>query len=239
MTQPGELLIEGKSKRIYAADDPQTAIVYFKDEAMAFHGLKRGRILGKGEVNNAVCEHIFTLLAEQGVENHFIRRLDARQSLVKRVEMIPVAVKVRNRVAGSLARRIGYPIGTPMTPPVVEYSLRDDELDNPLINFTHIEAMQLATRDEMAQINRTALRVNEILTDFMREISVELIDFKLEFGRYDGRVLVADEISPDTSRFWDARTHEPLDIDRFRRDLGNVEQAYQELLHRMMGLEGE
>lgn len=239
MTQPGELLIEGKSKRVYATDDPQTAIVYFKDEAMAFHGLKRGRILGKGEVNNAVCEHIFTLLAEHGVENHFIRRLDARQSLVKRVEMIPVAVKVRNRVAGSLARRIGYPIGTPMMPPVVEYSLRDDELDNPLINFTHIEAMHLATHEEMAQINRTALRVNEILTDFMREIDVELIDFKLEFGRFDGRVLVADEISPDTSRFWDARTHEPLDIDRFRRDLGNVEQAYQELLHRMMGLEGE
>lgn len=235
MLETGKLLTEGKGKRVYATEDPTKAIVYFKDEAMAFHGLKRGRILGKGEVNNAVCRHIFELLTENGVENHYLKQLDGRQSLVRRVEIIPVAVKVRNRVAGSLARRIGYPIGTPLDPTIIECTLKDDELENPLINFTHIQAMKLATREEMEFICETALKVNDILTAYMRDISVELIDFKLEFGRYDGRILVADEISPDTARFWDARTHEPLDIDRFRRDLGNVEQAYQELLHRMMG----
>lgn len=235
MLETGKLLTEGKGKRVYATEDPTKAIVYFKDEAMAFHGLKRGRILGKGEVNNAVCRHIFELLTENGVENHYLEQLDGRQSLVRRVEIIPVAVKVRNRVAGSLARRIGYPIGTPLDPTIIECTLKDDELENPLINFTHIQAMKLATREEMEFICQTALKVNDILTAYMRDISVELIDFKLEFGRYDGRILVADEISPDTARFWDARTHEPLDIDRFRRDLGNVEQAYQELLHRMMG----
>lgn len=237
MLEMRELLTEGKGKRVYATDDPTKAIVYFKDEAMAFHGLKRGRILGKGEVNNAVCKHVFDLLTKNGVENHFIEQLDARQSLVKRVEIIPVAIKVRNIVAGSLARRIGYPIGTPLDPTVIECTLKDDELDNPLINFTHILAMKLATREEMEQICRTALRVDEILSNYMREIGIEVIDFKLEFGRYEGRILVADEISPDTARFWDSRTHEPLDIDRFRRDLGNVEQAYQEVLHRMMGLD--
>lgn len=237
MLEMRELLTEGKGKRVYATDDPTKAIVYFKDEAMAFHGLKRGRILGKGEVNNAVCKHVFDLLTKNGVENHFIEQLDARQSLVKRVEIIPVAIKVRNIVAGSLARRIGYPIGTPLDPTVIECTLKDDELDNPLINFTHIQAMKLATREEMEQICRTALRVDEILSNYMREIGIEVIDFKLEFGRYEGRILVADEISPDTARFWDSRTHEPLDIDRFRRDLGNVEQAYQEVLHRMMGLD--
>lgn len=237
MLEIGELLKEGKGKRLYATNDPEVGVVYFKDEAMAFHGLKRGRILGKGEVNNAVCKHIFELLAANGVENHFISQLDARQSLVKRVEIIPVAVKVRNIAAGSLARRIGYPVGTRMEPTVIECVLKDDELDNPLINFTHIQAMKLATRDEMEHICQIALRVNDILADYMKEIGIELIDFKLEFGRFHGKILVADEISPDTARFWDARTHEPLDIDRFRRDLGNVEQAYQEVLHRMMGMD--
>ena len=235
MLEIGELLKEGKGKRLYATKDPEVGIVYFKDEAMAFHGLKRGRILGKGEVNNAVCKHIFELLAENGVENHFIGQLDARQSLVKRVEIFPVAVKVRNIVAGSLSRRIGLPVGTRMEPTVIECVLKDDELDNPLVNFTHIQAMKLATRDEMEHICQIALKVNDILSSYMKEIGIELIDFKLEFGRYHGKFLVADEISPDTARFWDVRTHEPLDIDRFRRDLGNVEQAYQEVLHRMMG----
>lgn len=235
MLEIGELLKEGKGKRLYATNDPEVGIVYFKDEAMAFHGLKRGRILGKGEVNNAVCKHIFELLAANGVENHFISQLDARQSLVKRVEIFPVAVKVRNIVAGSLARRIGLPVGTRMEPTVIECVLKDDELENPLVNFTHIQAMKLATRDEMEHICQIALKVNDILSNYMKEIGIELIDFKLEFGRYHGKILLADEISPDTARFWDARTHEPLDIDRFRRDLGNVEQAYQEVLHRMMG----
>lgn len=237
MVMPGKLLAEGKGKRVYATDNPAEAIVYFKDEAMAFHGLKRGRILGKGEINNAICKHIFELLRGDGVENHFIRQLDARQSLVRRVEIIPVAVKVRNIVAGSLARRIGYPVGTHLANTVLEFVLKDEELENPLVNFSHITAMGLATRQELEEMSRIALKVNEILANYMKEINIELIDFKLEFGRADGKLLVADEISPDTSRFWDSSTHEPLDIDRFRRDLGNVVQGYQEVLHRMMGME--
>lgn len=237
MVEMGKLLTEGKGKRVYATNEPDKAIVYFKDEAMAFHGLKRGRILGKGEVNNAVSRQFFQLLTKNGIENHYLEQLDSRQSLVRRVDIIPVAVKVRNRAAGSLAKRCGFPVGEKMNPTVVEFCLKDDYLDNPLVNSTHIQALKLATAEELREINVTALRVNDILTEYMKEISVEVIDFKLEFGRFEGRILVADEISPDTARFWDARTHEPLDIDRFRRDLGNVEQAYQELLHRMMGLD--
>lgn len=237
MVEMGKLLTEGKGKRVYATNEPDKAIVYFKDEAMAFHGLKRGRILGKGEVNNAVSRQFFQLLAKNGIENHYLEQLDSRQSLVRRVEIIPVAVKVRNRAAGSLAKRCGFPVGEKMNPTVVEFCLKDDYLDNPLVNATHIQALKIATAEELREINATALRVNDILTEYMKEINIEVIDFKLEFGRFDGRILVADEISPDTARFWDARTHEPLDIDRFRRDLGNVEQAYQELLHRMMGMD--
>lgn len=235
MLEIGELLKEGKSKRIYATNDPETSIIYFKDEARAFHGLKRGRILGKGEVNNAVCKHIYTMLAEQGVENHFIRQMDARQSLVKRVEMIPLRVTVRNLCAGSLAERIGLPTGTRLEQPVCEVSLKDEERDNPLVNLSHVRALGIATAEEFNFIRATALKINEILSAYMREIGIELIDFKLEFGRYHGKIILCDEISPDTARFWDARTHESLDIDRFRRDMGNVEQAYQEVLHRMMG----
>ena len=237
MAEVGELLTEGKGKRVYATEDPETAIVYFKDEAMAFHGLKRGRILGKGEVNNAVCRHIYELLERHGVKTHFLRQLDGRQSLVKRVEIIPVCVKVRNRVAGGLAQRINLPTGMRLNPTVIEFCLKNEELEDPLVNATHVRALGLATAEELDFISETAARVNGILTDFLAEIGIELIDFKMEFGRYHGEILVADEISPDTARFWDARTHEPLDIDRFRRDLGNVEQAYQEVLHRMMGMD--
>lgn len=235
MTNITETITEGKGKRVYATDDPDTAVVFYKDEAMAFHGLKRGRIIGKGEINNRICEYLFTLLAGQGVPNHFIRRLDERSSLVKRVSIIPVVVKVRNIVAGSLARRTGYPEGTRLANTVIEYCLKDKELEDPLVNLTHITAMGLATAEEMRTMERVALRVNDILTEVLREINIELIDFKLEFGRFHGEVLLADEISPDTCRFWDASTHEPLDIDRFRRDLGDVECAYREVLHRLTG----
>lgn len=231
----GKLLTEGKGKRVYATDDPDQAIVYFKDEAMAFHGLKRGRILGKGEVNNAISEQFFKMLEENGIPTHYLRRLDARQSLVKRCQILPVSVKVRNRVAGSLAKRIGLPTGTKLDTTVIELELKGSEMDSPLINITHVEALHLATREEMNYVIETARKINQILSDFTSEIGVELVDFKLEFGRYHGQLLVADEISPDSARFWDARTHEPMDLDRFRRDLGGVEQAYQDLLHRMMG----
>jgi len=231
----GETITEGKGKRVYATENPDEAVVYYKDEAIAFHGLKRGRIIGKGEINNRICEYLFTLLANEGVPNHFIRRIDDRSSLVKRVAIIPVVVKVRNIVAGSLARRIGYPEGTRLKNTVVEYCLKDADLDDPLVNLTHITAMELATADEIRRMEQIALRVDDILTEVLREISIELIDFKLEFGRFHGEILLSDEISPDTCRFWDASTHEPLDIDRFRHDLGDVEDAYREVLHRLTG----
>ena len=216
MPEIRELIREGKGKRVYATDDPDLAVVYYKDEAMAYHGLKRGRILGKGEINNAICQHLFTLLNDQGVENHFIRQLDARQSLVLRCEMMPFAVKIRNRVAGGMHLRTGLPVGMKLDQPVIEFVLKESEMEvDALVNHTHLLAMKAAK--EVAQG------------------IAQYIDFKIEFGRYKGRILLADEISPDTARFWDSKTHEPLDIDRFRRDLGNVKEAYQEVLHRMMG----
>ena len=188
----GKLLTEGKGKRVYATDDPDQAIVYFKDEAMAFHGLKRGRILGKGEVNNAISEQFFKMLEENGIPTHYLRRLDARQSLVKRCQILPVSVKVRNRVAGSLAKRIGLPTGTKLDTTVIELELKGSEMDYPLINITHVEALHLATREEMNYVIETARKINQILSDFTSEIGVELVDFKLEFGRYHGQLLVAD-----------------------------------------------
>ena len=230
-----DLIAEGKAKRIYATENPDEAVVYYRDETFAFHGLKRGRIIGKGEINNLICEYMFTLLTEKGIPNHFIRRIDNRCSLIKRVEIIPVCVKVRNIVAGSLAQRTGYPIGTRLGNTVIEYCLKDAELEDPLINATHITAMNLATLDEIHRMEELSLQVNQVLTECLREIHLELIDFKLEFGRFHGDVLLADEVSPDTCRFWDARTHEPMDIDRFRHDLGDVEEAYQDVLHRLTG----
>ena len=236
MPEIKELIREGKGKKVYATDDPDLAVVYYKDEAMAFHGLKRGRILGKGEVNNAVCQHLFTLLKENGVENHFVRQLDARQSLVLRCEMLPFAVKVRNRVAGGMHERTGLPVGMKLESPVLEFVLKDTDMDvDPLVNHTHLLAMKAATMEEIEEIWRLSKKTNEVISAYMSAINIELIDFKLEFGRFKGKILLADEISPDVARFWDSRTHEPLDIDRFRRDMGNVAEAYQEVLHRMMG----
>ncbi|MEG2604549.1 MAG: phosphoribosylaminoimidazolesuccinocarboxamide synthase [Clostridia bacterium] len=230
-----DMIAEGKGKRLYATENPDEAVIYYRDETFAFHGLKRGRIIGKGEINNLICEYMFTMLTQKGVPNHFIRRIDNRCSLVKRVQIVPVVVKVRNIAAGSLSKRIGYPDGTRLRNTVIEYCLKDAELEDPLVNLTHITAMGLATTEEIFRMEEISLRVNEILSECMRDISIELIDFKLEFGRYHDELLLADEVSPDTCRFWDARTHEPLDIDRFRRDLGDVEAAYREVLHRLTG----
>ncbi|MEG2316596.1 MAG: phosphoribosylaminoimidazolesuccinocarboxamide synthase [Clostridia bacterium] len=230
-----DMIAEGKGKRLYATENPDEAVIYYRDETFAFHGLKRGRIIGKGEINNLICEYMFTMLTQKGVPNHFIRRIDNRCSLVKRVQIVPVVVKVRNIAAGSLSKRIGYPDGTRLRNTVIEYCLKDAELEDPLVNLTHITAMGLATTEEIFRMEEMSLRVNEILSECMRDISIELIDFKLEFGRYHDELLLADEVSPDTCRFWDARTHEPLDIDRFRRDLGDVEAAYREVLHRLTG----
>ena len=237
MPEIRELIEEGKGKRVYATEDPELAVVYYKDEAMAFHGLKRGRILGKGEINNAICQHLFTMLKEHGVENHFVRTLYPRQSLVLRCEMMPFAVKIRNRVAGGMHVRTGLPVGMKLEQPVMEFVLKESEMDvDALVNHTHLLAMKAATMEEIEQIRALSKKINEILSNYMSEIHIELIDFRLEFGRFHGKILLADEISPDTARFWDSSTHEPLDIDRFKRDLGDVKEAYQEVLHRMMGM---
>jgi len=235
MSEITNLIAEGRAKRLYATENEDEAVVYYRDETVAFHGLKRGRIIGKGEINNLICEYMFTLLTEKGVPNHFIRRIDNRCSLVKRVNIIPFTVTVRNIAAGSLARRIGLPDGTRLRNPVIEFNLKNEELEDSLLNVTHITALDLATTAEVKQIEMMSRRVNEILTECMSDIGIELIDFKLEFGRYKGEILLADEVSPDTCRFWDANTHEPLDLDRFRHDLGDVEEAYREVLHRLTG----
>ncbi|MBR5547574.1 MAG: phosphoribosylaminoimidazolesuccinocarboxamide synthase [Clostridia bacterium] len=235
MSEITNLIAEGRAKRLYATENEDEAVVYYRDETVAFHGLKRGRIIGKGEINNLICEYMFTLLTEKGVPNHFIRRVDNRCSLVKRVEIIPFTVTVRNIAAGSLARRIGLPDGTRLRNPVIEFNLKNEELEDSLLNVTHITALNLATTAEVRQIEMMSRRVNEILSECMSGIGIELIDFKVEFGRYKGEILLADEVSPDTCRFWDANTHEPLDLDRFRHDLGDVEEAYREVLHRLTG----
>mgnify|MGYP001100542043 CR=1 FL=1 len=240
------MIAEGKGKRLYATENPDEAVVYYRDETFAFHGLKRGRIIGKGEINNLICEYMFTLLTQKGVPNHFIRRIDNRCSLIKRVEIIPVTIKVRNIVAGSLSTGdltslfiyimslLMSLMMLSMVVVMISMSM-DPELEDPLVNLTHITAMEIATAEEMHRMEEMSLRVNDILSECMREINIELIDFKLEFGRFHGEILLADEVSPDTCRFWDARTHEPLDIDRFRHDLGDVEEAYREVLHRLTG----
>lgn len=229
------LIAEGRAKRLYATENPDEAVVYYRDETVAFHGLKRGRIIGKGEINNLICEYMFTLLTEKGVPNHFIKRIDNRCSLIKRVEIVPFTVTVRNIAAGSLARRIGLSDGTKLRNPVIEFNLKDDSLEDSLVNITHITALDMATAEEVELIEQMSRKVNDILKECLSEIGIELIDFKMEFGRYKGQILLADEVSPDTCRFWDVSTHEPLDLDRFRHDLGDVEEAYREVLHRLTG----
>ncbi len=228
-------LYEGKAKRVFATSDPQAVIVSYKDDATAFNGLKRGTIVGKGVVNNRVSNHLFKLLEGEGIPTHYIRELSDRETLVKHVQIVPVEVIVRNIAAGSLSKRLGLPEGTRLATTVLEYCYKSDELGDPMINDYHIAAMALATPKEMAQIAAYSLKVNRILSEYLQASNIELIDFKLEFGRFDGAIVLADEISPDTCRFWDTATGQKLDKDRFRRDMGDVEQAYQEVLHRLMG----
>lgn len=230
-----ELLYEGKAKRVYATDRPDQVIVSYKDDATAFNGVKRGTILGKGAVNNRVSNHLFRLLEKEGIPTHLIEELNDRETVVKKVQIVPVEVIVRNIAAGSLSKRLGLPEGMLLNTTVLEYCYKNDELGDPMINDYHIAAMGLATAEEMAAIAAYSLRVNEILSAYLKDVHVKLIDFKLEFGRFNGQIILADEISPDTCRFWDDRTDEKLDKDRFRRDLGQVEEAYQEILNRLMG----
>jgi len=230
----GALLYEGKAKRVYSTDDPRQCIVEFKDDATAFNGVKKGTITDKGIMNNAMSSHLFTMLGAAGVANHFLGRVSDREMLVRRVQIIPLEVIVRNIAAGSMSKRLGIPEGTILDKPVVEFSYKDDALGDPLVNEDHIRALGAATDEEVATLRRLALRVGDLLRERFGSVGITLVDFKLEFGRMDGTILLADEISPDTCRFWDTATGEKLDKDRFRRDLGGVEEGYHEVLGRLL-----
>ena len=230
-----ELMYEGKAKKVFATDDPKYVIVEYKDDATAFNGLKKGTITGKGIVNNRMSNHMFKLLEEAGIPTHFVEELSERRTVVKRVEIVPVEVIVRNVAAGSLAKRLGLEEGTQLKSTVLEYCYKNDELGDPMINDYHIAAIGIATKEEMAEIARLSLAVNDFMRPYFKQMNVDLIDFKLEFGRFDGKIILADEISPDTCRFWDSTTHEKLDKDRFRRDMGGVEDAYAEMMRRVLG----
>ena len=231
-----ELLYEGKAKKVYATEDPEVLIVSYKDDATAFNGLKKGTIVGKGAINNRMSNYLMKKLEEEGVPTHFIRELNDTETEVKKVTIVPLEVIVRNIAAGSLSKRLGLPEGTKLKKTVLEYSYKDDALGDPMVNDYHIFAMDLATPEELNLIAKYANMVNDYLSKFLLECGIVLVDFKIEFGKTsDGTIILADEISPDTCRFWDAKTGEKLDKDRFRRDLGNVEGAYAEVFKRIMG----
>lgn len=230
------LLYEGKAKKVFSTENPSMVIVSYKDDATAFDGQKKGTVAGKGAVNNKMTNFLFKMLEERGVKTHFVEELSDRETLVKKVEIVPLEVIVRNVAAGSFSKRYGVEEGRVFKSPTVEFSYKNDDLHDPLINEYHALAMELATREEIDEITKAALKINEILKEYFISLNVKLIDFKLEFGRLsDGQIVLADEISPDTCRFWDAETNEKLDKDRFRRDLGGVEEAYGEMLRRVFG----
>ena len=229
----GNQIYDGKAKTVFETDNPDELLVYFKDDATAGNGAKHGTIEGKGVINNKISAFFFKQLKDRGVKSHFIETICAREMLVKKLDMIKLEIIVRNIVAGSLVKRLGLPEGTPLTVPVIEYDYKSDELGDPMLNRWHIMALNLATIDEINQIEHMSLAANAIMRETLKAKNVDLIDFKLEFGRFDGEVLLADEISPDNCRFWDTETHEKLDKDRFRQDLGGVEEAYQEILNRL------
>ena len=227
-------LYEGKAKRVYATDDPELLIVSYKDDATAFNGLKKGTISGKGVINNQMSNRLMARLAGAGVPTHYVQELSERETLVRRVQIVPLEVIVRNIAAGSFSKRYGVEEGVVFARPTVEFSYKHDDLGDPLLNTDHALAIGLATEEEIATIRRYALAVNDFLRAFWAEAGVTLVDFKLEFGRTgDGTIILADEISPDTCRLWDSETHEKLDKDRFRRDMGGVEEAYQEIMRRL------
>ena len=231
-----EQLYEGKAKKVFATDDPECVIVSYKDDATAFNGLKRGTIVGKGVVNNKVTNYLMRMLEEKGVPTHFVEELSDRETVVKKVSIVPLEVIIRNISAGSFAKRFGVEEGIVFDEPTIEFSYKNDDLGDPLMNAYHALALKLATKEEIETIKAMAFKVNDVLKAFFKAVNVDLVDFKLEFGRLnDGTIVLADEISPDTCRFWDSTTHEKLDKDRFRRDLGNVEDAYSEMMRRILG----
>ena len=231
-----EQLYEGKAKKVFATEDPALVIVSYKDDATALDGLKKGTIPGKGTVNNRMSDFLFSLLEKEGVPTHFVEELNDREALVKKVSIVPLEVIIRNISAGSFARRYGVEEGIVFAEPTIEFSYKNDALHDPLLNSYHALALGLATKEEIETIKSMAFRVNEVLKAYFLKLNVRLVDFKLEFGRLpDGKIVLADEISPDTCRFWDATTGEKLDKDRFRRDMGGVEGAYQEMMKRVFG----
>ncbi|HEY8423757.1 MAG TPA: phosphoribosylaminoimidazolesuccinocarboxamide synthase [Clostridia bacterium] len=233
-----KLIYEGKAKKVFATQNPDVVMVEYKDDATAFNGIKKGTIIGKGAVNNRVSNHLFKLLEKHGVPTHYEQELSGTQTLVKKVEIVPLEVIIRNIAAGSLCKRLGLAEGTKLKSTVLEYCYKNDDLGDPMINEYHIKALGLASDEELKTIAEYSFKVNQVLTDYLKDLNIELIDFKLEFGRYKGQIILADEISPDTCRFWDSKTGKKLDKDRFRFDLGGVEQAYQEILNRLMGTQG-
>ena len=234
--QKTEMLYEGKAKKVYATENPELYIVSYKDDATAFNGLKKGTIAGKGVINNRVTNYMMQMLEKNGVPTHFVEEISNSETVVKKVQIVPLEVIIRNISAGSFSKRYGVEEGIVFEQPTIEFSYKNDDLGDPLINEYHALALKLATREEIDTIKALAFRTNALMKDFFKKINVDLVDFKLEFGRLsDGTIVLADEISPDTCRFWDSRTHEKLDKDRFRRDLGNVEGAYQEMMRRILG----
>lgn len=229
------MIYEGKAKKIFFTEKDDEVLVYYKDDATAFNGEKKGQIDSKGILNNKISSFLFELLVANGIPTHFIKNISDREMLVKRLTIIPIEVVIRNIAAGSLAKRFGWEEGRELPRPVVEFYYKNDDLGDPLINNSHIAALDIATLEEVASLEKLGLEINQILRPFFLSKNIELVDFKLEFGKYNGEILLGDEISPDTCRFWDASTHEKLDKDRFRRDLGHVEEAYQEIWKRLKG----
>lgn len=231
-----EQLYEGKAKKVFKTDDPEVLMVDYKDDATAFNGEKKGTIDSKGIINNRVTNHLMKMLEEKGIPTHLIEEISDRETLVKKVTIVPLEVIIRNVAAGSFSKRFGVEEGRVLSRPTLEFSLKDDDLGDPLINSYHVLALDLATQEEIDLIAKYAFQVNEILKAYLLDLGIKLIDFKLEFGKTsDGTIVLADEISPDTCRFWDVNTNEKLDKDRFRRDMGNVEDAYEEIMRRLMG----
>ena len=234
--EKNELLYEGKAKKVFATDDPNVVLVSYKDDATAFNGLKKGTISGKGAINNRVTNYMMELLEKEGVKTHLVKELSDRETLVKKVTIVPLEVIIRNISAGSFAKRYGVEEGIVFAEPTIEFSYKNDDLGDPLINDYHALALGLATKEEIETIKSMAFKVNDVMKAFFKNLKVDLVDFKLEFGKTaDGEIVLADEISPDTCRFWDSETHEKLDKDRFRRDMGNVEDAYKEMMKRILG----
>lgn len=229
-----EQLYEGKAKKVWATDNENIVIVDYKDDATAFNGIKKGTIAGKGVVNNKMSNYLMQILEKHGVPTHFVEELSDRETAVKKVTIVPLEVIIRNRAAGSICKRLGLEEGMDFVCPSIEFSYKDDDLGDPLINGYHAVSCGFATKEEVERIKELAFKVNDVLKEYFASIGVELIDFKLEFGKTaDGTIVLADEISPDTCRFWDIKTHEKLDKDRFRRDLGGVEEAYEEMMKRV------